>query len=114
MTLAPDSRPAGRGAKRRTDTMTLIDDFTDGPIKLDLPTDSPTPNFAAECRNGEMLGGGRYTALAIALNPRLQPAHLDVADGFLNASIGAEQYAGVDLVYGRRESNEGRCQQASL
>jgi hypothetical protein len=92
----------------------LIDDFTSGAVQLDLPTQGNSTTHVAQCQNGEMLGGGRYVALGIALNPRQQPAHLDVNQGYLNASIGAEQFAGVDLVYGRRATRDGECQNASL
>lgn len=73
---------------------TLIDDFSSG--LYDITTYS---GVVDSCQTGAMLGNGRSTRLIIADNPHNQPAHLDIAGGFLNLSVGARQYLRFEIGY---------------
>jgi hypothetical protein len=73
---------------------TIIDDFNTGPHDITISSGADLAYQA-----GSMLGGGRFTQLIVAQNPQNQPAHLDIAKGFLNLSLGAMQYLRVELGY---------------
>jgi hypothetical protein len=94
---------------------TFIDDFTTGADTIDIPHG---PAYSIKYQDGAtILGGGRYTSLQIAGDPRHQPAHLDVnpdSPGYLNVSLGAEQYDRVEIGYGYRTDGRGGGVQAPL
>jgi len=75
--------------------MAVIDDFGDVPHEVTLLS-----GVESNHQTGTMLGGGRYTGLIVGLNPRNQPAHLDTGTGYLNLSVGAEQYLRLEVGYG--------------
>ena len=74
---------------------TLIDDFSSGPHSVTLHSGSDL-NY----QSGGMLGGGRWTQLGVAVNLRNQPLHLDTGSGYLNLSVGPEQYVRLEIGYG--------------
>lgn len=84
--------------------MTMIDDFSSGPTALDLPYG---PASVAHIQAGTMLGGGRYTFLHIAGDPRHEPAHLDTGSGSLDISCGAEQHTRIEVGYGTKPDDDG-------
>lgn len=90
-----------------------IDDFSTGLERLDY---SPGGAVAVtRCQAGTMLGSGRQTYLSVAVDPRSQPAHLDTGSGFLNVSLGAEQYGRIEIYYGYGPDTSGRgCAPAPL
>lgn len=78
---------------------TTIDDFSTGTHDITLrPPATPSSNL--HYQSGSMLGGGRWTQLGIGFNLRSQPVHLDVGSGFLNLSVGPEQYIRLEVGYG--------------
>jgi hypothetical protein len=54
-----------------------------------------------------MLGAGRFTQLVMGLNFQNQPAHLDITKGYLNLSVGAEQYVRLEVGYGVQPDGSG-------
>lgn len=86
-----------------------IDDFSSGPHALDVAPGAASTSVRG-CQSGTMLGGGRDTYLHVALDPRNQPAHLDAGSGYLDVSLGAEQYAHVQVLYGYAPVNGGCAQ----
>ena len=93
---------------------TLIDDFTIGPDVFDC---KPELDPMQRCQAGTMLGSGRRTSFAVRIDPRQQTAHLDINDtegGFLNLSLGAEQFAVVEVDYGFKPDENGGCMMSPL
>lgn len=88
---------------------TLIDDFSSGPHDVTIQSDSDL-NYQA----GTMFGGGRFTQLIVGLNSQNQPAHLDITNGSLNLSTGAEQYLRLEIGYGYQPDGSGGGMQVPL
>lgn len=83
---------------------TVIDDFTSGTYGVTIEKGNDLNHQA-----GSMLGGGRFTQLAVALNPQNQPAHIDITDGCLNLSVGAMQSVRLELGYPfQMDSGDGK------
>jgi hypothetical protein len=81
---------------------TVIDDFSSG---IDDVTIKSGLNL--KYQSGTMLGGGRSTHLITIFNPQNQPAHLDITNGYLNLSVGAEQYLRLEVTYGVQPDGSG-------
>jgi hypothetical protein len=92
--------------------MITIDDFSSGPHALEVAPGS-APTSVRGCQSGTMLGGGRHTYLHVVQDPRGQPARLDAGSGYLDVSLGAEQVAHVDVMYGWAADN-GSCTENPL
>lgn len=88
---------------------TFIDDFSSGPHDVTIHSGSEL-NYQA----GTMLGGGRFTKLIVGPNPQNQPAHLDVTNGSLNLSTGAEQSLRLEIGYGYQPDGSGGGMQVPL
>ena len=86
--------------------MITIDDFSSGPHALEVAPGS-APTSVRGCQSGTMLGGGRHTYLRVVQDPRGQPARLDAGSGYLDVSLGAEQVAHIDVMYGWAADNGG-------
>ena len=81
---------------------TVIDDFSSGSHDVTIYSGTDL-NYQA----GTMLGGGRFTQLIVGLQPQNQPAHFDITNGYLNLSIGAEQYLRLEVGYGIQPDSSG-------
>ena len=87
----------------------LIDDFTDGPARLAVDGLGASTAY----QPGAMLGGGRYTHLHVAVDPRHESASLEVGDAALDVSLGAQQLARIEVGWGFKAVN-GRGEHAPL
>lgn len=75
----------------------LIDDFTTGPDSFEVPPVTTEIRYQA----GAMLGDARLTLVNNAASPKGIPARLDItADAHLSLTLGAVQYARVEVGYG--------------
>ena len=86
---------------------TMIDDFTSGADAIDFPFG---PGIDSRYQSGAMLGGGRYSSLQIALDPRHEPARLDINPsdgGYLDLDVGPEQYIRTEIGYGWQPDGRG-------
>jgi hypothetical protein len=85
----------------------IVDDFASGADVLAVPFG---PATLESVQAGDMLGGGRFLRLIVANDPRHQPTWLDVnpdAGGYASISLGAQQDARVEIVYGYQADGAG-------